>query len=508
MSEENKDINPDAVFEVPEPDTTLINMAQELRIMSTRRQEASQLTDSSDPWNERANTVSEQQPAKTISQAVNKEAAIAAIANNTIANAAEQTVVQTANEPSASDSEDDLSDPFEVKWTDIPSFSSTNGNAPLPSQNIPQSSVQAAGNTAQTQAVQAALPASVLPKVSKQQQPRNRRLVFIGGGALIAVALYLLSNYSSSESKAAPAPVKKQQAPATVMSPPQTVKLDSMPNSNSVMTTSDFNAADDRNASNMSAYNTNNDGAKKKVITRTDGYYEENNSSSSNAPIRNDRTARSNVSQANQSPAVVTNQYQPRPFVFSLNETARVSLQEEKGKEPPKEVKKSTPLAGLKVPMRLIEPFRTGIRTQVKAQVTADVRDIQGNVIVPANSIATITFIPFEVNGRCLNDPEVPTIILTPDGNNLALRGQVKGMDGFAGVGGKVKKFNNGSFLGRIGRGVAGIAGRAAGGATGGAATGVVEETVNEGVSAPNVISSSDRVVEITSGTGFTLHVR
>jgi hypothetical protein len=198
-------------------------------------------------------------------------------------------------------------------------------------------------------------------------------------------------------------------------------------------------------------------------------------------------------------------------FVVPLNDEkpTQEDVKKVADKEPVKEGKKEekSPLQGFRIPMLLLEPFRTGIATTVTAQVTADIKDMEGNVTVPAGSICKLAFLPYEANGRVLNDNGKGATIFLPNGSKLPVKGMVKGGDGFAGISGKVIKFKNGNFLSHMGRALGRVASSEVSAQTGGLDGQIIDESVNEGLGTNYNVYSSSRVVELKAGTPFFFEV-
>ncbi len=168
---------------------------------------------------------------------------------------------------------------------------------------------------------------------------------------------------------------------------------------------------------------------------------------------------------------------------------------EEKGQE--------TALDGLTIPMILLEPFRSGISTIVKAQVLSDVINPKGEVLVRANSIVKMPFERFEIGGRVMNAADQPVLIILPNGKKLAVKGIVKGADGFAGIKGSVKKLSKGNVFGRFGKTLARGGARTVGVLTGGFTGRGIEDTINESVDSNTEFTTTGRIVEILPGTKF-----
>jgi hypothetical protein len=201
---------------------------------------------------------------------------------------------------------------------------------------------------------------------------------------------------------------------------------------------------------------------------------------------------------------------EPEPEDFSIkfraaNKLAAESLIE---KNTAKEVKEEpSPLEGLRLPMQLIEPLRSGIPTTVSAVVIADVKDATGKTIVPKGSRAQLPFLSFEVQGRVSNDISSNSIIVLPNNQKLVIKGTVKGTDGFAGLKGKVRQQSKGNILARTGRAVGRVGARIIGIQTGGVGGFVVEDAINESVNTSLPFIPSERVVEVMAGTPFTFNV-
>src|SRR6185503_19015773 len=82
-------------------------------------------------------------------------------------------------------------------------------------------------------------------------------------------------------------------------------------------------------------------------------------------------------------------------------------------------------LEALRISMVTLEPFRSGISATITAQVLEDVKDAQGNIVIPAGSTCGVPFLPFEVGGRITNDSSSKTVIKLPNGAKISIRGVV-----------------------------------------------------------------------------------
>ena len=161
-------------------------------------------------------------------------------------------------------------------------------------------------------------------------------------------------------------------------------------------------------------------------------------------------------------------------------------------------------LDGLSIPMILLEPFRSGISTLVKAQVTADVINSKGEIVIRANSRVQVPFERFEIDGRVMNDSDQPAQLFLPNGKKLNIKGTVKGLDGFAGIKGKVRKLSKGNVFARMGKTVGRVGARVVGVTTGGFAGRGLEDTINESVDQNTGFIPTGRIVEVLPGTRFT----
>lgn len=207
----------------------------------------------------------------------------------------------------------------------------------------------------------------------------------------------------------------------------------------------------------------------------------------------------------------VAEKQEPKPFAVKMRAAEEKPEQvARRGKEeelagPTKEEAKTLP-KGLRIPMMLLEPVRTGIATSVTAQVTENVLDTKGNVIVPVGSMAVIPFLPNEVNGRALNNPGGNAMITLPDGSTAVMRGQIKAIDGFAGLPGKFTKLNGKSFLAKMGGAIAKVGGNIAG-RTAGVGGPVVQDAIRTGTAGTLGNPNIDRYLEVMPGTPFTFTV-
>ncbi|MDQ3685389.1 MAG: hypothetical protein M3430_07265 [Acidobacteriota bacterium] len=158
---------------------------------------------------------------------------------------------------------------------------------------------------------------------------------------------------------------------------------------------------------------------------------------------------------------------------------------------------------GSRIELVLLEPVRSGIATSVSARVVTDVRDGRGQTLVPAGSTAVIPLLPQEVNGRIVNDRAGEGFVVLADGTQLALKGTIKGADGYAGLTGRVRKVGGRNALGRVGGALARAGGRLIG-----SQTGVSTYEIEDAVGVNNTFTApSARVVEIPAGTRFSFTV-
>lgn len=164
-------------------------------------------------------------------------------------------------------------------------------------------------------------------------------------------------------------------------------------------------------------------------------------------------------------------------------------------------------LEGLRIPMQLVDPLRSGIPTSVSAVVIADVTDATGKIVIPKGSRAQIPFLAFEVQGRVTNDINSNAVFVLPNNKKISVKGTVKGTDGFAGLRGKLKKESKGNLLARTGKTIGRIGARIVGIETGGIGGVIIEDSINQSVNTSLPFIPSDRVVEITAGTPFTFNV-
>jgi hypothetical protein len=161
-----------------------------------------------------------------------------------------------------------------------------------------------------------------------------------------------------------------------------------------------------------------------------------------------------------------------------------------------------------RIELTLSEPLRSGIATSVEARVVSDIRDAHGKVVIPAGSTAAIPFLASEVNGRVINNSSEAALFITPAGQQITLRGVVKGSDGFAGLTGKVKKVGGRSTASRIFTGIARAGTRTAADVAGDISS-EAESEINRAsydYRFPQ-FERTNRIVEVSSGTRFTFIV-
>lgn len=199
---------------------------------------------------------------------------------------------------------------------------------------------------------------------------------------------------------------------------------------------------------------------------------------------------------------------EPEDFNIKFRAANRLAAQNLIPKDEAKQVKEDkSPLEGLRVPMQLTDPLRSGIPTKVSAVVIADVTDSLGNTVIPKGSRAQIPFLAFEVQGRVTNDIGSNAVIVLPNNQKLTIKGTVKGTDGFAGLSGKVKKQNKGNILARTGKTIGRIGARIVGVETGGVGGFVIEDSINQSINTSLPFIPNDRVVEVMAGTPFTFNI-
>ncbi|MGH9913940.1 MAG: hypothetical protein ACRD63_01485 [Pyrinomonadaceae bacterium] len=156
---------------------------------------------------------------------------------------------------------------------------------------------------------------------------------------------------------------------------------------------------------------------------------------------------------------------------------------------------------GLRIPLVLAEPVRSGIATSVGATVIHDIKDTAGKTIIPVGTSVMISFSPQEVNGRIINDRRSGVVFTLPDGTQVTNTGTVKGADGFAGLAGRVRKTGGRSILRRMTGTVARAGAGVIGSETGGLAPNVAD--ITEGNSTD--FAQSEVTVEVPAGTRCTL---
>ena len=106
---------------------------------------------------------------------------------------------------------------------------------------------------------------------------------------------------------------------------------------------------------------------------------------------------------------------------------------------------------GEKLELYLEEPIRSGIATSVTARLKKGIKNRNGKLIFPKDSLAIIQINAVTVNGRIFNEQDAPIYIVTPDGQNYEISGAVKDQQGYAGLTGKVKKIGGRGTLGTLG---------------------------------------------------------
>jgi hypothetical protein len=156
---------------------------------------------------------------------------------------------------------------------------------------------------------------------------------------------------------------------------------------------------------------------------------------------------------------------------------------------------------GTRIILELNDPVRSGIETSVQAKSLAAVRDTGGNVIIPIGSTFEITFNPQEVNGRVFAQEVIKWV--SPNGDVYALKGSVKGGDGFEGITGKIVKQNGKGVGGKIIGGLKRVGGTIIQQVPGGSE---VNSVLNEDMYGnSDRYSYSNRIVEIAAGTRILL---
>lgn len=193
-----------------------------------------------------------------------------------------------------------------------------------------------------------------------------------------------------------------------------------------------------------------------------------------------------------------------KEFGIELRAGTEAALKKINNDESNNDADKTNILDGLTIPMILLEPFRSGISTLVKAQVINDVINSKGEVVVKANTRVQVPFERFEIDGRVMNDSDKATIFLLPGGKRLTATGIVKGIDGFAGIKGKVKKLSKGNVFARMGKTFTRVGARVIGVQTGGLSGRGIEDTINESVDQNLEAVPTGRIVEVLPGTRFT----
>ena len=204
-------------------------------------------------------------------------------------------------------------------------------------------------------------------------------------------------------------------------------------------------------------------------------------------------------------PTPIKLEVEQKDFGIALRAGERASLEKKEPKtDAPKD--KVISLKGLRINMVLLEPFRSGITSPITAQVTTSVKDASGKVIIPAYSTVQIPFNAAEINGRVVNDTAANALVKLPDGQEITIKGFVKGSDGYAGLAGKVKGKKS-NVLVRTGRASLKALGTIVGIQSGGIGGAVATESINQSIDTTLPYIPTERVVEIPAGTRFTFNV-
>lgn len=163
-------------------------------------------------------------------------------------------------------------------------------------------------------------------------------------------------------------------------------------------------------------------------------------------------------------------------------------------------------LEGAQILLRMVEPFRSGIASIVKAEVLADVKDSKDNVIIPAHSIARIPFVSTAFSGRVINNVSNNTTFILPNGKKILLKGFVKGTDGLDGLAGKVTD-KKGNIIARSMKSLGRVGARVIGLETGNYTGAIVESSIDQTIDSSVPYTPSGPIIEIKLGTRFTFNV-
>lgn len=163
-------------------------------------------------------------------------------------------------------------------------------------------------------------------------------------------------------------------------------------------------------------------------------------------------------------------------------------------------------LEGAQILLRMVEPFRSGIASIVKAEVLADVKDAKDTIIIPAHSIARIPFISTAVSGRVINNVGNSTSFILPNGNKVLLKGFVKGEDGLDGLAGKLTD-KKGNIVVRSMKGLGRVGARVIGLESGNYTGAILESSINQTIDSSVPYTPSGPIIEVKIGTRFTFNV-
>jgi type IV secretory pathway VirB10-like protein len=163
---------------------------------------------------------------------------------------------------------------------------------------------------------------------------------------------------------------------------------------------------------------------------------------------------------------------------------------------------------GTTIPMMMIQPFRNDLPGVVKCQVTVDVKDNKGALLIPAGSVASVPFAPFRNNKRVFNRVDSPTSITLSDGREIELKGTVIDRKGFVGLEGKVRRSGDAAFGKRVGRTMARVLTFGLASSVGGVGGGVISEAGNSSIdSSYSYTATTGSYVELPIGTTFIFSV-
>jgi hypothetical protein len=229
-----------------------------------------------------------------------------------------------------------------------------------------------------------------------------------------------------------------------------------------------------------------------------EGDYERGGFTARVRPIKSVSTNNSSTSSQTANHSVQTGPLLPPPQ-HQLTLQSDSYLAQLQALRQPKSDESSVIKRGTRIRMRLLENVVTGAAAPARAVVIADVLDVAGKVIIPKGTEAEIPFQGYDANGRIPNSKGEKMLLFMKDGAQIQSQGTVKGLDGRAGLQGKVTLKGGPSWIKKaLGAGM-----RHGTSVIGGPVSNIGYEAADAAGVSTYSVSNGIRSVEVQAGTDF-----